>query len=179
MSQVQVEWRSIHVIDMGNSSLRPTTQDFSLEMEKDTINIVTSFPIQDTAASVGTARHPYFTFSLPDGRAMQWQIHPLQSGPLRYDLVERDQRDSEECLPSSENIIAVYHGIGQASSLSTPGSHGVLLLPGSDDLRTEATIVASLMGFLWRVRSLEVVPHDDNLAQREKRSILWRIFGKA
>lgn len=150
-------------------------------MGNDSIRIAASFPIQDTVSSLGTARHPFFAFSLPDGKAMQWQIHPLQSGPLRYDLVELKQ-DAEykgaNFLPNPESIAAVYHHIGHASSLSTPRSQGVLLLPESEDLGSEAFILASVMGLLWQVRGIEVVPHNEGPARLEKRSILRRVLGK-
>ncbi|RDA88962.1 hypothetical protein CP532_0665, partial [Ophiocordyceps camponoti-leonardi (nom. inval.)] len=87
-----------------------------------------SYPVPDTVSSAGTARHPYFALgngSLPSSPTLQWQILPIEDGPLRYTLVE---------LTTPVNIRAIYHHLGPGSSLSMPVSEGVLLVsPRGDD----------------------------------------------
>lgn len=56
------------------------------------IRLLTSFPIAPTASRFGSSRNPWFTFTVPslldDERTLQWQIHPVEQGMLRYTLVE-------------------------------------------------------------------------------------------
>lgn len=169
------------------------------------VPVLTSYPIPDTTTQAGTARHPYFSFSLPTDTStvFQWQIHPLRHGALRYTLVAVDLRPgaaqptenaSSSAADAAENpdqIIAIYHHIGLATNLFMGHSEGVLLLPaeGSHDATLEAVIVASLLGLLWRLRG-NMVPKLNAKGRRQsgsiggnaesagKRSIVSKIFRK-
>lgn len=141
-----------------------------------------SFPVEDTTSSVGTARHPFYALPSRDGsEKLQWQIHPLETGPLRYTLVADPSEGDEDLTPAEDSIRAVYHQIGSGPSLSTASSEGVLLLPevkSGDTSLTEEMVVASLLGLLWRVRGMEVKPRVDNVPAQAGKSFLKRIFKK-
>ncbi|OIW34698.1 hypothetical protein CONLIGDRAFT_709987 [Coniochaeta ligniaria NRRL 30616] len=120
-----------------------------------------SFPIPDSPTKAGISRNPYFSFSLPGSTAIfQWQIHPVEHGPLRYTLVAIDPGSSprDGAAQSGEKVQAIYHHIGLGTSLSTmQHSEGILLLPPCRDGQEsaqEGVIVASLLGLLWRVRGM-------------------------
>lgn len=145
------------------------------------IDVAASFPL--------TEQHPFFTFNLPRlGKTLQWQINPSKHGPLRYMLVDveagdvsKDSKNSKE--PKTHGIKAIYHHIGQGSSLILQSSEGVLLVSESDDsdlasLTMEMEILSSLVGLLWRVRGLEVRPTVSDVSQSEKSSFLQRLMGR-
>lgn len=54
-------------------------------------------------------------------------------------------------------IEAIYHHIGVGASLALQHSEGVLLLrpPSSANSGTEALVVGSMLGMLWRLRGLD------------------------
>ncbi|ROV88661.1 hypothetical protein VMCG_10331 [Cytospora schulzeri] len=52
------------------------------------VPLVTSYPLRPTVSKFGSSRNPWFTFTLPGGRTLQWQVHPVEHGLLRYTLVE-------------------------------------------------------------------------------------------
>ncbi|KAB5580025.1 hypothetical protein GE09DRAFT_423074 [Coniochaeta sp. 2T2.1] len=111
-----------------------------------------SFPIPDSITKAGISRNPYFGFVLPGrgGRTYQWEIHPVEHGPLRYTLVSVDGADG-----SQKTEEAIYHHMGLGASLSTiQYSEGILLLPPCRDSALEGVVVASLLGLLWRVRAM-------------------------
>ncbi|KUI52788.1 hypothetical protein VP1G_00289 [Cytospora mali] len=60
------------------------------------IELVTSYPLRPTVSKFGSSRNPWFTFTVPslldDDRTLQWQIHPVEHGLLRYTLVELPRR---------------------------------------------------------------------------------------
>jgi hypothetical protein len=120
-----------------------------------------SSPIPDSITKVGISRNPYFSFSLPGSTAtLQWQIHPIEHGPLRYTLVATDSRSVAEAgaAPAGQKVQAIYHHMGLGTSLSTmQHSEGILLLPpchDGQDSAQEGVVVASLLGSLWRMRGM-------------------------
>ncbi|KAF7551138.1 hypothetical protein G7046_g7801 [Stylonectria norvegica] len=159
-----------------------STVDFKLVADRE-IDIIASFPVPDTTSSVGTARHPFFTFTPDDNsRKLQWQTNPATDGPLRYTLVELEYSTEDSVhAPKADNVRAIYHHIGQGPSLSMRSSEGVLLLPEDqvdNASMTEGVVLASLIGLLWRVRGIEVKPHVDIVAPDGKQSFLQRLFKK-
>lgn len=143
------------------------------------IPLVTSFPISPTVSKFASSRNPWYTFTVPnllDGeRTLQWQIHPVEQGMLRYTLVELPvgspaistaAEDAEGKKPqhaatedANEHLIrAIYHNVGLGFSLSQPWSEGALLLQSGLAPELEAVIVGSLLGLLWRMRNEESKP---------------------
>lgn len=56
------------------------------------IRVVASFPLEPTVSRFGSSRNAWFTFTVPslleEERTLQWQVHPVEHGLLRYTLVE-------------------------------------------------------------------------------------------
>ncbi|POS72441.1 hypothetical protein DHEL01_v209168 [Diaporthe helianthi] len=56
------------------------------------IRVVVSFPLKPTLSRFGSSRNAWFTFTVPslldEERTLQWQVHPVEHGLLRYTLVE-------------------------------------------------------------------------------------------
>ncbi|KAK0636416.1 hypothetical protein B0T17DRAFT_613150 [Bombardia bombarda] len=161
-----------------------------------TIRMETSFPIPPTIWGSDTIHHPYFTlrgistnshtptptspgnnngegiYFLPP--RLEWQIHPIADGPLRYTLVDpsRDEQHNNskhDVATDEKRVWAIYHDMGWGKSLWQGCSEGMLLLPErrngdmekenwkkkeADDL-LEGIIVTSLLGVLRQVRMLQ------------------------
>lgn len=164
--------------DVKDGSIAYTIAPSSTTAE---IPVSVSFPIAPTLSRFGSSRNAWFTFTVPsllnDEITLQWQMHPVQHGMLRYTLVEVPQHDPleaenqfeshrEEDLPpfsatreQNQNLVrAIYHNVGLGFSLSQPFSEGALLLQSDLDPEIEAIIVASLLGLLWRARKEESKP---------------------
>lgn len=56
------------------------------------IRVVASFPLPPTLSRFGSSRNAWFTFTVPSlldaEKTLQWQVHPVEHGLLRYTLVE-------------------------------------------------------------------------------------------
>lgn len=56
------------------------------------IRVAASFPMLPTVSRFGSSRNAWFTFTVPslldEERTLQWQVHPVEHGLLRYTLVE-------------------------------------------------------------------------------------------
>jgi hypothetical protein len=56
------------------------------------IRVAASFPLEPTVSRFGSSRNAWFTFTVPslldEERTLQWQVHPVEHGLLRYTLVE-------------------------------------------------------------------------------------------
>lgn len=125
---------------------------------------------------------PWFTIASTESpKSYQWQIHPVEHGPLRYTLIELPSPGANSSAVEPENqrlIKAIYHNVGVGTSLVQPFSEGVLLLPKSNkdmDADLETAIVTSLMGLLWKARGVqtvksEVTGADDPTKQKTKKS---------
>lgn len=93
----------------------------------------------------------------------QWQIHPVEHGPLQYTLVELPSpaQDASAIEPENQHRIrAIYHNVGVGTSLVQPFSEGVLLLPAHKkdmDADLEILVVTSLIGLLWKARQVQTV----------------------
>lgn len=143
------------------------------------IPVTTSFPLAPTISKFGSSRNAWFTFTIPslldDERTLQWQVHPVEHGLLRYALVElplgtpatspinAEHAGGKPPFSATEEenqhrIRAIYHNVGLGFSFSQPFSEGALLLQNDLDAEVEALIVASLLGILWRVRNEESNP---------------------
>lgn len=139
-----------------------------------------TFPLPDSITRGGVARHPYFSFSLPGSTAtLEWQVHPVEHGPLQYTLVAVDSKSVAEAgaAPMGHEVQAIYHHKGLGASLSTmQHSEGVLLLPAchdAHDTAQEVVIVATLLGSLSRLRGM--VPRARRMSEGGPRKSL---FGK-
>ncbi|KAL4895181.1 hypothetical protein BDV59DRAFT_174607 [Aspergillus ambiguus] len=142
------------------------------------VSMTSSYPISASETREGTFKHPYFSFSVPREPGMptfQWQIHPVEHGPLRYTLV---------CIPpegaatGESQVQAIYHHIGLGVSLSQPHSEGVLLLAPSTSAATSAIIVATALAMLWELRRLdsEYVKKRNDKKMREAKANSLRLM---
>lgn len=126
--------------------------------------MVTSFPIPPTIRQHHSIPHPYFTIYRPGPvdsaePILQWQVHPVQDGALRYTLVRtaNDTVHSDDAAADSQEVKAIYHHIGLGESLSQNHSEGILLLPepvGRENSAWEGAVIASLLGLLFQVRAV-------------------------
>ncbi|KAG6361726.1 hypothetical protein INS49_009954 [Diaporthe citri] len=105
-------------------------------------------------------------------QVINWQIHPVEHGPLRYTLVELPSPDQDASAVEPENqhrIKAIYHNVGVGTSLVQPFSEGVLLLPASRvmDADPETVVLTSLIGLLWKARGVPTVKLDVPAARED------------
>lgn len=106
---------------------------------------------------------PWFTITSTESpTSYQWQIHPVEHGPLQYTLIElpSPKHDASTVEPENQHRIkAIYHNVGVGTSLVQPFSEGVLLLPTGKDTGAdfEAVVVTSLIGLLWKARGVQTV----------------------
>ncbi|KAF7180249.1 hypothetical protein CNMCM7691_009416 [Aspergillus felis] len=126
----------------------------------DPVAVSVSYPIPPSETKVGTVKHPYFHFQMPFESKMaqfEWQTHPVEHGPLRYTLVRMpgEEATDESSTEPEVDVHAIYHHIGLGVSMNVSHSEGVLLLPPCTDPKSEAMIVASVLGMLRRVRGLD------------------------
>ncbi|KAJ0160432.1 hypothetical protein CTA2_7973 [Colletotrichum tanaceti] len=160
--------------------------------------VANSFPVPDTKmhAAAPPVRHPWFAISHTsqdesDDAAvatgltpsnLEWQIRPTEHGPLRYTLVDTAVKAAVEAAgggggggePESEPLIhAIYHHIGIGFALPRDYSEGVLLLSENLDDEAEALAVATLLGLLQQVRSINQPP-----PRPSKKSLVQRVLGK-
>lgn len=111
-----------------------------------------------TGASGEAHPAPWFTITSPEAStSYQWQIHPVEHGPLQYTLVELPSPAQDASAIEPENQ---HRNVGVDTSLVQPFSEGVLLLPASDkemDANLEIVVVTSLIGLLWKAREVQTV----------------------
>ena len=139
-----------------------------------TIELKASYPLPPAYAYLAAVNFPYFTFKLPDdNRVFQWQVHPIDDGPLMYMLVALDE--SRPMRRDEGNILAIYHHVGFDGSVFIMHSEGVLMVPEEDDANSlpEHFVLATLLGVLSRCR-IVVRPK----VQKGKKPLLCRLFGK-
>lgn len=166
----------------------PFTFTAAPSAEVHTVTMSHQAPPATTGASTEAYPAPWFTITSTESSASyQWQIHPVEHGPLRYTLIELPSSGHGASTVEPENqhrIKAIYHNVGVGTSLVQPFSEGVLLLPANEkdmDADLEAAAVTSLMGLLWKCRgvqtvSLEVpaVKEDDPKRKSKKSKGLFR-----
>lgn len=85
---------------------------------------------------------------------LEWQVHPIEDGPLRYELVDPEQRRQGN---GDSSILAIYHHHGFENDLPTSYSHGVLLLPFDSSPLLDITVVSSLLILLYTARKQSTV----------------------
>ncbi|KAK6835965.1 hypothetical protein PG987_006460 [Apiospora arundinis] len=130
-------------------------QRILIESPEGSIEMDTFFPIPPSARGSNKIHHPYFGLDVPLARdiaptRLEWQVHPVENGPLRYTLANKD---APAC------IHAIYYDAGCSKILSHGSSEGVLLLPERSEGKEETAamegiVVASILGVLWQVRTL-------------------------
>jgi len=133
----------------------------SVESPRGPVQMDTFFPIPPSKRAGEAIHHPYFRLDIPQAsnhvdckRWFEWQVRPVEDGPLRYTLVDKD---NAEDTGAATRIRAIYHDAGCSKTLSRGMSEGVILLPEEDEVADdmEAIVVASLLGVLWQVRTLQ------------------------
>ncbi|EKJ73851.1 hypothetical protein FPSE_05974 [Fusarium pseudograminearum CS3096] len=114
------------------------------------------FPLPEKQTKRQLVRYPYFAitstiFGDRDANIgrYEWQVHPNEKGPLRYELVDVGENDSGEV---DSSILAIYHHHGFENELPASYSHGVLLLPSTSTSEFEIAVVSSLLAVLSAVR---------------------------
>ncbi|KAK8128952.1 hypothetical protein PG984_010060 [Apiospora sp. TS-2023a] len=163
----------------------------SIESPKGSITMETFFPIPPSNRAGQIIHHPYFRLDIPLAKnnmysttRLEWQIHPIEDGPLRYTLVDKGRPGD-----TTARIRAIYHDAGCSKPLSHGRSEGVLLLPewagsgGEEEeeaAHMEGVVVASILGVLWQVRALQgrtSVPPRHGKHMGQLRRVLARIRG--
>ncbi|KAK8097011.1 hypothetical protein PG999_012955 [Apiospora kogelbergensis] len=148
------------VLPLPNKEL----QTSSIESTRGSIQMDTFFPIPPSKRAGELIHHPYFRLDVPlvskymnhtdSTRELEWQVHPIEDGPLRYTLVDKDK---SEDAGAGARTLAIYHDAGCSKTLWRGMSEGVILLPeeeeSADDL--ERIVVVSLLGVLWQIRTLQ------------------------
>ncbi|TQN63958.1 hypothetical protein CSHISOI_11462 [Colletotrichum shisoi] len=172
---------SMHLPRQGNGSFRVASLDPTQNMQ---LVVANSFPIPDRKihAAAPPVRHPWFTIShtsqdeddatglTPSN--LEWQTRPTEHGPLRYTLV--DTAEGDAAAEAGEPLIhAIYHHIGVGFALPRDYSEGVLLLSENLDDEAEALAVATLLGLLRQVRSINQPP-----PRPRKKLFVQRVLGK-
>ncbi|KAL9562708.1 hypothetical protein ACKAV7_013272 [Fusarium commune] len=109
------------------------------------------YPLPRKETKKRIVRYPYMSMDGDFGGSgayhCEWQVHPVEKGPLRYELVDLDRRGNGD-----GSILAIYHHHGFESELPTSYNHGVLLLPDNSTPLFDITVVSSLMALLATIR---------------------------
>ncbi|KAF4435555.1 hypothetical protein FACUT_7086 [Fusarium acutatum] len=108
------------------------------------------YPLPEKETKKRIIRYPYMSIdrNLRDSpHRCDWEVHPAEKGPLRYDLVDRERQGDDD-----GSILAIYHHHGFESELPISYSHGVLLLPSDSKPLFDTTVVSSLMALLSTIR---------------------------
>ncbi|OHW99399.1 hypothetical protein CSPAE12_01934 [Colletotrichum incanum] len=170
------EMVSMHLPREGNSNFWVTSLD-PTQLEQ--VVVANSFPVPDTKMHAGATpvRHPWFTIShrsqngavtVPSN--LEWQVRPTELGPLRYTLVDTAVDDE-----NGEPVIhAIYHHVGIGFCLPNDYSEGVVLLSENLNGEAETLAVATLLGLLRQVRTINQPP-----PRSRKKSLVKRVLGKA
>ncbi|KAF5244716.1 hypothetical protein FAUST_2233 [Fusarium austroamericanum] len=142
--------------------LLPNSQEteYSIHTDTSTTSAHSSghlvFPLPEKQTKRQLVRYPYFAITSTifgdkdanDSR-YEWQVHPNEKGPLRYELVDVGEKHSGEV---DSSILAIYHHHGFENELPVSYSHGVLLLPSTSTSEFEIAVVSSLLAVLSAVR---------------------------
>ncbi|RGP77141.1 hypothetical protein FLONG3_4656 [Fusarium longipes] len=115
-----------------------------------------NYPLPEKRTKKQLIRYPYLTlngtiFPHQDAEKGQyeWQVHPVEKGPLRYELVDLGEKRSGD---GDSSILAIYHHHGFESELPASHSHGVLLLPSTSTPDFEIAVLSSILALLSAVR---------------------------
>lgn len=167
---------------MLNRSL-PNQGDGSFKVESanpdrpSRLSLTASFPVlENDPNNPRSSQKPWFTISHNASGAvescpshLEWQIHPVEYGALRYTLI-----DAGAAAAGGDPVVhAIYHHVGIAFGLPHDYSQGVLLV--SEDLSGEAETMAvgTLLGLLHQVRRLNQPP-----PRQKKKSLVKRVLEK-
>lgn len=173
----------------SNRSLSTNDSDaaftFTVPPSADGRTVTVSHQVPPIATGTNSEAHPAPWFNIASTESpmlYQWQIHPVEHGPLRYTLIELPSPDANSSAVEPQNqrlIKAIYHNVGVGTSLVQPFSEGVLLLPKNNkdmNAELETAVVASLMGLLWKARGIKGIKSevpgakDDTTEQSSKKS---------
>lgn len=150
--------------------------------EVHTVTMSHHIPPVTTTETTEACPVPWFTVTSTElPTSYQWQVHPVEHGPLRYTLIELPSPGHGASAVEPQNqhrIKAIYHNVGVGTSLVQPFSEGVLLLPANKnmDADLETVVLTSLMGLLWRARGVPTVKlevpcaREDITKQKSKKS---------
>lgn len=108
------------------------------------------YPLPEKETKKRMIRYPYLSIdgAFEDSHhRCEWQVHPAEKGPLRYDLVGLERQGDDD-----GSILAIYHHHGFESELPTSYNNGVLLLPVDSTPSFDITVVSSLMALLATIR---------------------------
>jgi hypothetical protein len=114
-----------------------------------------SYPLPDKKTKKQLIRYPYLTMSSKSADSetqlsgLEWQVHPIDKGSLRYELVDLEQRHRGD---GDSPTLAIYHHHGFENDLPTSYSHGILLLPSDSSPAFDIKVVSSLLVLLSTVR---------------------------
>jgi hypothetical protein len=121
-----------------------------------------SYPLPEKNTKKQLIRYPYLTVTDrdTDGDRYEWQVHPTEKGPLRYEMVDLGGKRSGD---GESSILAIYHHHGFESELPTSHSHGVLLLPSTSTSEFDIAVVSSLLALLSAVRQQSTLKNKSRL----------------
>ncbi|KAH6993154.1 hypothetical protein EDB82DRAFT_574760 [Fusarium venenatum] len=115
-----------------------------------------AFPLPEKHMKKEIIRYPYLAFTddifsnnHAEHSQYEWQVHPDEKGALRYELVNFEEKSSED---RDHSILAIYHHHGFENDLPTSHSHGVLLLPSTSTSEFDISVLSSLLAILSAVR---------------------------
>ncbi|KAF4343549.1 hypothetical protein FBEOM_2458 [Fusarium beomiforme] len=121
----------------GGSSFQLDAHEIYLLPEKETKKRIVRYPYMSTTGTFGSSGAVRY----------EWQVHPVEKGPLRYELV-----DLQRQVDDDGKILAIYHHHGFENDLPTSYSSGVLLLPATSTPLFEIMAASSLIALLSTVR---------------------------
>ncbi|RGP67646.1 hypothetical protein FSPOR_5834 [Fusarium sporotrichioides] len=138
----------------------PQHNEYYVHTQTSTASVHTSvhlvFPLPEKYTKRQHIRYPYLAingtiFGHKDisNSQYEWQVHPNEKGPLRYELVNLGEKHSGD---GDSSILAIYHHHGFENELPASYSHGVLLLPSTLTSQSEIGVVSSLLALLSAVR---------------------------
>ncbi|RYP91584.1 hypothetical protein DL770_002298 [Monosporascus sp. CRB-9-2] len=100
-----------------------------------------------TAVDTKFRNYPTLTVKSADNAEIQWKVQPNDDGGLCYHLLEKR---SDVAYESTDfQLKAIYHHAGAHLCHPLDYSEGVLLLPGVQDSKNDATIIALVIVLLW------------------------------
>ncbi|RYP63682.1 hypothetical protein DL771_009170 [Monosporascus sp. 5C6A] len=105
--------------------------------------------------------YPTLTVKSADNAEIQWKVGPDDHGGLCYHLLEKSS--DVACESTGFQLKAIYHHAGANLCHPLDYSEGVLLLPGVQDSKNDATAIALVIILLWHIRKLD--------GQQEKTSL--------
>ncbi|KAH8709176.1 hypothetical protein HC256_009099 [Beauveria bassiana] len=173
--------RSVNVRKRDPHNICPDINVLTIGCDKgstDTVLVRAFFPLPDAHSYKTTIFFPYFAFSSRSGyERYQWEVHPIQDGPMRYTLMSNKGKSEDTSRRQEGDIRAIYYHVGCGGSVFQPHSEGILLLPETSvdgpELEEEV-VVASLIGVLMRVRSMRYVEKSKGTSPKQRDKPLFK-----